>query len=83
LFVGLLLFNAVFKSLLVISRRHGTQPAFVVFAQIYKRYVAFIKVCRGTKQRQRHRETGITMIFFTAVKNIDEQWSISLSHIKA
>jgi len=43
----------------------------------------FIEVCRGTKQLQRHGDTGITIKFFTAVKNIDEQWNISLFHRKA
>ena len=32
----------------------------VVCAQLYKRYVGFIKVCRGTKQRQRNGDSGIT-----------------------
>ena len=43
----------------------------------------FIEVCRGRKQRQRHGDTGITIIFFTVVKNIDEQWNKSLFHRKA
>jgi len=30
-----------------------------------------------TKQCQCHGDTGITTIFFTEVKNIDQQWNIS------
>jgi len=52
----------------------------VVCSQLYKRYVVFIKVCRGIKQRQRHGDTGITKIFFTVVKNIDEHWKIRFFH---
>ena len=40
-------------------------------------------MCRGTKQRQRYGDNGITIIFFTVVKNIDEQWNISLFPCKA
>ena len=54
-----------------------------VCSQLYKRYVVFIEVYRGTKQRQRYGDNGITSIFFTVVKNIDEQWNISLFHRKA
>jgi len=43
----------------------------------------FIEVCRGTKQRQRHGDSGKTIIFFTVVKNIEEQWNISFFHRKA
>jgi len=43
----------------------------------------FIEVYRGTKQRQHYGDNGITSIFFTVVKNIDEQWNISLFHRKA
>jgi len=32
--------------------------------QLYKRYVVFIEVYQGTKQRQRHGDTGTTIIFF-------------------
>jgi len=43
----------------------------------------FIEVYRGTKQRQRYGDNGITSIFFTVVKNKKEQWNISLFHRKA
>ena len=55
----------------------------VVCAQLYKHYVAFIKVCQSTKLGQRHGDTSITVIFFTVVKNIDEHWNISLFRPKA
>jgi len=36
----------------------------------------------GTSRRQRHGDNGLTIIFFTVVNNIDEQWNISLFHRK-
>ena len=27
-----------------------------------------MKVCQGTKQRQHHEDTGITIVFFTVIK---------------
>jgi len=36
-----------------------------------------IKVCQGTKQRQHHEDTGITIIFFTVIKIIDKRRNIS------
>jgi len=53
----------------------------VMCAQIYKQYIAFIKVCWDTKQC--HGGTGLTMIFSTVVKNIDKHWNTSLFHCKA
>jgi len=44
-----------------------------VCSQLYKRYIVFIEVCRGTKQRQRHGDTGITIIFFT-VERVHNAW---------
>ena len=35
------------------------------------------------KQRQRHGDTDITFIFFTIVKHIGIQWSLSLFHHEA
>ena len=40
-------------------------------------------VCRGIKQRPRYEDTDMTIIFFTAVENEDEQWNITLFHRKA
>jgi len=50
---------------------------------IYKRNVAFIKQFRRTTELQRHGDTGLTNIFFTLVKYIDDQWNDSLFHCKA
>jgi len=35
----------------------------VACVHIYKRYIVFNKVCRGTKQRQHHRDISIASIF--------------------
>jgi len=60
------------------SAAEGHDVIDIICSQLYKYYVVFIEVCRGTKQRQHHGDTGITIIFFTIVKNFDEQWNISL-----
>jgi len=39
--------------------------------------------CTGVQNNVSHGDTGITILFFTVVKNIDEQWNISLFHRKA
>ena len=62
-------------------RHHNEKTLFC--SQLYKRYVMFIEVYQGTKQRQSHGDTGITIIFFIVLKNIVEQWNISLFHCKA
>jgi len=58
--------------------RHHTN---FICVQLNKRCV--FKLCRGTKLRQRHEDTGITIIFFIVVENIDKQCNISLFHHKA
>ena len=54
-----------------------------ILSYIYKRFFALIKVCRGTKQQRRHRDTRLTIIFFTETNTINEHWTISLFCRKA